>query len=124
MNIKYENKKLYLYPTPEERIRLIPLIPSAKMDRVTGTMAAPVSSLLPMLIVAKGYIKPDNKEAEHLLQEASRLLSNIETLKKSVTDKNRIELKSYPFLMKHQAICNKLADVRNRYAFYLDTGTR
>lgn len=124
MNIKYENKKLYLYPTPEERLKLIPLIPSAKMDRVTGTMVAPVSSLLPMMLIGNGIIKPLDEETKHLMLEAKKLLSAIEGLKADVKKDNKITIKDYPFLMKHQAICNKLSDIRKRYAFYLDTGTR
>lgn len=124
MDIKYENKRLYINATPLERVRVIPLIPSAKVDRATGSLVAPVSSLLPMMLIGNGIIKPLDEETKHLMLEAKKLLSAIEGLKADVKKDNKITIKDYPFLMKHQAICNKLSDIRKRYAFYLDTGTR
>lgn len=124
MDIKYANRRLYINASPLERVRVIPLIPSAKLDRTTGSLVAPVSSLLPIMLIGNGVIKPLDEETNHLMLEAKKLLSAIESLKADVKKDNKITVKDYPFLMKHQAICNKLSDIRNRYAFYLDTGTR
>ena len=124
MDIKYANSRLYIGVSPEERVKYIPLIPSAKLDRVTGMLVAPVASLLPMLLICKGILNPVDQSTKNLFIEADKLLKEIEKLKEYVKEDTKVTNTLYPFLMKHQAICNRLSDIRNKYAFYLDTGTR
>ena len=126
MKINYANNKLYIQPTPQERLDYFPMLPYIKLDKATGLMFAPTQALLSIItVVPLADLEPMNKATSELISKAMILKQSISKLKAGITDKN-ISMKSveFPFLMKHQAICNSISKLRNRYAFFPDTGTR
>lgn len=122
MDLTYKNNKLYMKITAEERTAYISFIYGAKLDIQQGLWIAPVAALLPILTVFP-IVKPTNSATENLIKEAKSLLNKIDTQKDLVKNRKEIKSTTYPFLMSHQVACNNIADIRNRYAFFLDTGT-
>lgn len=123
MNITFKDGKLYMLVSPQERVSYLPFIYGAKLDHTSGLWVVPVGALLPIMTVFPA-VKPTDKPTKDLLLEADRILSIVRTQKNYIKHKDTVKDKSYPFLMSHQAVCNNIADIRNRYAFFLDTGTR
>lgn len=126
MKITYMNNKLYLVPNVEERRTFIPYIPAIKMDKVTGKLIAPTQTLIVILSVfPRENIEPTDKITADLIKQGDKLLTEMAGYKSLAVDSGKeVKLNQYPFLMKHQAVCNVLSTVRNRYAYFLDTGTR
>lgn len=126
MDIRIEDKKLYLVPTPEERRKYIPLLPTVKLDRATGMLVMPSQGILPLLtIVPQDKLIPKTSETAKILDQGALLIKLMSKYKTSITN-NEMDIKigDFPFLMKHQAVCNVISKYRHRYAFFLDTGTR
>lgn len=123
MELLYKDAKLYMKVSSQERTHCIPLVYGAKFDALTGMWAVPVGALLPIMIIFQ-QIKPANKQAKDLLEDAKNILNNVQHDKDCIKDKSELRSVQYPFLMSHQVVCNNIADIRPRYAFFLDTGTR
>lgn len=126
MKVKLNEGKVYLTPTVEERKIYIPLLATAKLDRPTGLFTIPTQGILPLItIVPKGILYPETSQTKKLLEQGYALLQMMAKYKGAITDPSSdVRSAAYPFLMKHQAVCNSLARFRSRYAFFLDTGTR
>lgn len=126
MKVKLDKDKIYLAPTLEERKMYIPLLATARLDRATGMFVLPTQGMLPLItIVPRGLLFPVDEATDKIVKQSYALLQMLSKYKEAITDGvSDIKSKEFPFLMKHQAVCNKLSMVRNRYAFFLDTGTR
>lgn len=122
MNLTYKDNKLYMLVSPKERLSCMPYIYGAKLDQVTGLWVAPVGTLLPMLVVFP-EIKPTNKLTRDLINQAKDILNAVQMQKNKIINKEQVTSKDYPFLMSHQVVCSNIAELRPRYAFFLDTGT-
>lgn len=117
------NVTLHMEVTPQERLRNIPLIYGAKVNQTTGIWYTSIKSLLPILIIFDEVIPTDFK-TKALMDKARDIMQRLDEQKKSLQLHQDIKNKDYPFLMKHQALCNEIAKTRKRFAFFLDTGTR
>lgn len=123
MELLYKDAKLYMKVSSQERTQCIPLIYGAKLDTMTGLWVAPVGTLLPIMIIFP-IVKPLNKQTKDLLDDAKNILATVQQNKDSIKSKTELRSSQYPFLMSHQVVCNNIADIRPRYALFLDTGTR
>lgn len=122
MDITYKDNKLYMLVSPQERIHCMPFIYGAKLDHVSGLWCAPTGALLPIMTVFP-IIKPTNKATRDLIAQAKIILDEVQVQKNKITNKETVKNNDYPFLMSHQAVCSNIANIRPRYAFFLDTGT-
>lgn len=123
MNLTYKNNKLYMFVTPQERIEYMPFIYGAKLDMQTGLWVAPVGTLLPIMVVFP-EIKPTDNQTKKLLNDAYNIIDTVKNQKELIKNHSTVTNETYPFLMSHQVVCNNIAKIRPRYAFFLDTGTR
>ena len=123
MDLLYKDAKLYMKVSSQERTHCIPLVYGAKLDALTGLWSVPVGALLPIMIIFS-QIKPANKQAKDLLEDAKNILNTVQHDKDCIKDKSELRSVQYPFLMSHQVVCSNISDIRPRYAFFLDTGTR
>ena len=124
MKITFDgNVTLFMEVTPQERLRYIPLIYGAKVNSATGIWSASIKSLLPILVIFDTVVPTDFKTQE-LIQKAKGIMDLLNKQKGTLQADNEIKNRKYPFLMKHQALCNEIAETRKRFAFFLDTGTR
>ena len=123
MNLTYKNNKLYMFVTPQERIEYMPFIYGAKLDMQTGLWVSPVGTLLPIMVVFP-EIKPTDNQTKKLLNDAYNIIDNVKNQKELIKNHSTVTSETYPFLMSHQVVCNNIAKIRPRYAFFLDTGTR
>lgn len=122
MKLLCKDRKLYMTVSPQERLECIPYIYGAKYDSITGSWVAPIGSLLTIMTVFN-ECNPVDKATDNIFEIALNTLNNIAELKKSIITKKEIKNEEFPFLMSHQAVCNKLAKAKRRYAYFLDTGT-
>lgn len=123
MNLTYKNKKLYMLVSPEERQNCLPFIYGVKLDTISGLWVASVGALLTIITIFP-VIKPTDKTTKALLNDATNLINAMKEQKDLINKKQTVTNSDYPFLMSHQAVCVNIADIRPRYAFFLDTGTR
>ena len=123
MELLYKDAKLYMKVSSQERTHCIPLVYGAKLDALTGMWVVPVGALLPIMIIFP-QIRPANKQSKDLLDDAWKVLNTVQHDKDCIKDKSELRSVQYPFLMSHQVVCNNISDIRPRYAFFLDTGTR
>lgn len=123
MDLLYKDNKLYMYVTSTERINCLPYIYGAKLDALSGTWVAAVGALLPILTVFP-TVNPKDKDTEKLIATGKEILNAVKKQKDAIKTKQELTSKDYPFLMSHQVVCNNIAKIRPRYAFFLDTGTR
>lgn len=124
MKITFDgNVTLFMEVTPNERLNCIPLIYGAKVNQATGIWYTSIKSLLPILVIFDTVVPTDFKTQE-LIQKAKGIMDLLNKQKDTLQADNEIKNRKYPFLMKHQAICNEIAETRKRFAFFLDTGTR
>lgn len=124
MKITFDgNVTLFMEVTPNERLNCIPLIYGAKVNQATGIWYTSIKSLLPILVIFDTVVPTDFKTQE-LIQKAKGIMDLLNKQKGTLQADNEIKNRKYPFLMKHQALCNEIAETRKRFAFFLDTGTR
>lgn len=117
------NVTLHMEVTPKERLKCIPLIYGAKVNQATGIWYTSIKSLLPILVIFDTVVPTDFKTQE-LIQKAKGIMDLLNKQKDTLQADKEIKNRKYPFLMKHQALCNEIAETRKRFAFFLDTGTR
>lgn len=123
MTLLYKLNKLFLFVTPTERTQYLPYIYGAKLDPTSGLWVAPTGALLTILTVFP-EVQYHDKATTELVNRAKEILNSLQAQKNLVANKEEVKNKDYPFLMSHQAVCNNIASIRPRYAFFLDTGTR
>lgn len=123
MNLLYKDNKLYMYVTSTERVSYLPFIYGVKLDAASGAWCVPVGALLPLLVIVP-TVKPVDSKTKKLIDSARQILDAVEEQKNIIKDKGKVTSKDFPFLMSHQVVCNNIAKIRPRYAFFLDTGTR
>ena len=125
LKITYDGDTVLLLDvSPYERLHYLPLLYGVKQDTKTLLWKAPIKSLLPILAIFPEIV-PTDIATKNLLDRGKALMTKLDDEKLLLNDKTKeVKVNDYPFLMKHQAICNIISNTRKKFAFFLDTGTR